>query len=243
MFEFKKISKDELSSIIRNAAFKKGVNETTIEKDYWVCFILNYLFTKCKWKDTFTFKGGTSLSKCYNLIKRFSEDIDLILDWQVLGYDINEPWLERTNTKQDKFNKEVGLKTEIFLKDEFLPVMRTDLKDLIDDEFKVYIDENEPQVVLFEYPKTFTSAYLVEAIRLEIGALAAWTPSKVVGMKPDLYDLYPALFEGDTIDVRTVLPERTFWEKATILHHEANRPNHLVMPKRYARHYYDLFIC
>ena len=50
----------------------------------------------------------------------------------------------------------------------------------------------------------------------------------------------PLLFDGDFIEVRTVLPERTFWEKATILHHEANRPKELAIPRRYARHYYDL---
>lgn len=54
-------------------------------------------------------------------------------------------------------------------------------------------------------------------------------------------DIYPILFEGESIAVRTVLPERTFWEKTTILHHEANRPETSKMPLRYARHYYDLY--
>ncbi len=45
------------------------------------------------------FKGGTSLSKAFGLIERFSEDIDLILDWRLLGYGIDEPWEERSNTK------------------------------------------------------------------------------------------------------------------------------------------------
>ena len=62
-----------------------------------------------------TFKGGTSLSKGYHLISRFSEDIDLILDWRVLGYGINEPWEKRSNTKQDAFNKEANQKAEVFL--------------------------------------------------------------------------------------------------------------------------------
>ena len=57
-----------------------GMHEAIIEKDFWVCLMLDYLFHKCKWKTNFTFKGGTSLSKCYHLIQRFSEDIDLILD-------------------------------------------------------------------------------------------------------------------------------------------------------------------
>lgn len=71
--------------------------------------------------------------------------------------------------------------------------------------------------------------------------MAAWTPSDIVGITPDIQKVYPMLFKGETIEVRTVLPERTFWEKATILHHEANRRQEFSMPKRYARHYYDLF--
>lgn len=114
MFEYKKVSKIELEQIIKNASLKIGVNEVILEKDYWVCFVLNYLFSKCKWKDAVTFKGGTSLSKCFNLIERFSEDIDLILDWRVIGYSFNEPWQERSNTMQDKFNKESNKKTEDF---------------------------------------------------------------------------------------------------------------------------------
>lgn len=61
MFEYKKVSKIELEQIIKNASLKIGVNEVILEKDYWVCFVLNYLFSKCKWKDAVSFKGGTSL--------------------------------------------------------------------------------------------------------------------------------------------------------------------------------------
>jgi predicted nucleotidyltransferase component of viral defense system len=218
-----------------------GVNEAIIEKDYWVCFVLNYLFSKCKWKEAFAFKGGTSLSKCFGLIQRFSEDVDLILDWRVIGYSFDEPWKERSNTKQDKFNKDSNRKTEEFLKNKFLPQMEKDFRNMLNEDFRISIDDKDPQTVLFEYPKAFQSSYLTQAVRLEIGTLAAWTPFEVVGIKPDIQTIYPMLFEGESIGVRTVLPERTFWEKATILHHEANRPKELDIPSRYARHYYDLF--
>lgn len=241
MFEYKMISKTDLEQVIRNASHKLGIHEAILEKDYWVCFALNYLFSSCKWNQAFTFKGGTSLSKCFNLINRFSEDIDLILDWRYIGYGMNEPWDNRSNTKQDKFNKETNLKTQEFLKREFLPQLQKDFSELLDDRFILKVDEIDKQTILFEYPKTFSSAYLTQSVKLEIGALAAWIPSDVVTIVPELQKLYPVLFDGNGIEVRTVLPERTFWEKATILHHEANRPKELAMPKRYARHYYDLF--
>ena len=72
---------------------------------------------------------------------------------------------------------------------------------------------------------------MVQAERHEIGTLAAWTPSEAVHIVPDIQKIYPMLFDGDFIEVRTVLPERTFWEKATILHHEANRPEALAYLK------------
>ena len=241
MFEHKKISKTDLEQVIRNASHKLGIHEAILEKDYWVCFALNYLFSSCKWKQAFTFKGVTSLSKCFNLIGRFSEDIDLILDWRYIGYSINEPWDNRSNTKQDKFNKETNQKTQDFLMLELLPQLQEGFSELLEDTFALKIDEKDKQTILFEYPKTFTSTYLTQSVKLEIGALAAWIPSDIVTIVPELRKIYPMLFDGNGIEVRTVLPERTFWEKATILHHEANRPKELAMPKRYARHYYDLF--
>lgn len=240
MFGFHKIPQADLEGMIRNASAKKGVNESVLEKDYWVCFALDYLFRVCKWKDAFTFKGGTSLSKCFQLINRFSEDIDLILDWRVLGYEEGEPWLARSRTKQNVFNDEANEKAEIFLKEVLLPQMRMDFERFFEERFDLSIDENDPMTILFHYPKTFSSPYLSQVVRLEIGPLAAWTPSTVVKIVPDLFHVYPMLFDGDGIEVRTVAPERTFWEKATILHHEANRPLDRPMPARYARHYYDL---
>ena len=76
--------------------------------------MLDYLFHRSPWKDSITFKGGTSLSKAFHLISRFSEDIDLILDWRVLGYKKDEPWEKRSNTKQDIFNKEANTRAEFF---------------------------------------------------------------------------------------------------------------------------------
>ena len=66
-------NKEDLRVLIVNTARKKNVSEAVIEKDYWVTFILDYLFNENKWKEYFTFKGGTSLSKCFGLIERFSE--------------------------------------------------------------------------------------------------------------------------------------------------------------------------
>ncbi len=241
MFIFKSLKAVELDAIIRNAAQKMKLSESIIEKDYWVCFVLNYLFNYSKWKESFTFKGGTSLSKCFSTIHRFSEDIDLIIDWRQIGYEFNEPWSERSNTKQAKFNSTVNEKTEEFIRRDILPKMNADFDKILKGKFELFIDENDKSTILFRYPNTFQSEYLTPSVRLEFGALAAWLPSDIVGINPDIQQFYPTLFEGDNIEVRAVLPERTFWEKATILHHEFHRPLESKMPTRYARHYYDLY--
>lgn len=78
MYELLRQPKEQLQTLFRNTSQKIGFQETIIEKDFWVVLTLDYLFHSCPYKGAFTFKGGTSLSKCYGLIKRFSEDIDLI---------------------------------------------------------------------------------------------------------------------------------------------------------------------
>ena len=91
-----RLSDEERYELFRNTADKMKLHDAIVEKDFWVCFTLDYLFHRSPWKNFITFKGGTSLSKAFNLISRFSEDIDLILDWQILGYGKNEPWEERS---------------------------------------------------------------------------------------------------------------------------------------------------
>ena len=235
------LSDDDRRELFRNTADKMGLNDAIVEKDFWVCFTLDYLFHRCPWKDSITFKGGTSLSKAFNLISRFSEDIDLILDWRVLGYGKLEPWEKRSNTKQDAFNKEANNRAEIFLAEQFCPTIKKELSLELRCDANIYIDEHDKQTAIFAYPNLFTNPSALQVIRLEIGALAAWTPAKLASIEPYTAVYYPKIFEQKNTEILTVSPERTFWEKATILHHEANRPEHLDMPQRYSRHYYDLY--
>lgn len=241
MYSIATLNEDDRRILFRNTSQKIGLNETIVEKDFWVCVTLDYLFHHCKWKEAFTFKGGTSLSKCYGLIKRFSEDIDLILDWRVLGYEMDEPWAERSNTKQDLFNKEANKRAEEFLENELLPQIKKDFSSILGFEAEFYIDSDDKQTICFSYPNMFNSASVLQIIRLEIGALAAWTPANERIISSYAAQCYPKAFKQIETNILTAAAERTFWEKVTILHHEANRPENLNMPQRYSRHYYDLY--
>lgn len=77
------LSDSEFKLVVRNTADKLNMSMAIVEKDFWVCILLRYLFSEFKYRDYIVFKGGTSLSKVYNLIERFSEDIDLALDWRL----------------------------------------------------------------------------------------------------------------------------------------------------------------
>lgn len=91
------------------------------------------------------------------------------------------------------------------------------------------------------YPKAFSLQTILPQIRLEIGPLAAWVPNEEKEIRPYAAEQVPAPFSRQSTKVRTILAERTFWEKATILHQEAHRgPDKKLLP-RFSRHYYDLY--
>lgn len=176
------------------------------------------------------------------MINRFSEDIDFILDWTVLGVSKNEPFEERSNTKQDLFNKSLNEKTAVFIKEKLLPDLKNGLGSLLKMEIDVRVDEKDGQIINFYYPKLYSADAILQFIRLEIGPLAALSPAQKVEIVPYVSEVMSAAFEQKSTNVLTVSPERTFWGKATILHREANRPKEKPMPMRYSRHYYDLYL-
>ena len=228
-------------ALFMNTAAKTGLTVAIIEKDFWVCWTLDYLFHRSEWSNNLAFKGGTSLSKAFHLINRFSEDIDLMLDWRVLGFTKDEPWESRSKTKQDQFNKNANKRTADFLQNEFVPKIQDDITTELGETFHIDLDDMDEQTVLIKYPYEFTDQTIVHEIRLEIGVLGAWSPSAQKEIKSYAAEHYEHLFSMPSTKILTVLPERTFWEKATILHHEANRPVNSFMPPRYSRHYYDIY--
>ena len=242
MDEVAKLRESERAELFRLTADKMKLSPAIVEKDFWVCWMLDYLFARSPWKGQLAFKGGTSLSKAYGLIKRFSEDIDLILDWRLLGYGVREPWADRSNTQQDLFNTRANERSAAFLKDVFVPRVKGDLELELGRSLDVAMDGHDPNTVVFRYPCAFSDLSILREIRLESGSLAAWTPAAYHGIRPYAADFYPQLFRHPETQVYTVEPERTFWEKATILHREAMRtPERGPMPSRYSRHYYDLW--
>lgn len=224
MITIAKPSNIDREVLFGNAADRAGIsNPAIVEKDFWVSFTLDYLFHKSPWPKSFIFKGGTSLSKAYHVIERFSEDIDLIMDWRLLGYGIREPWEERSKTQQDKFNKKAVTDASEFLTTIFAPQMEKDIGNMIGQETSVRMDPDDKEqcTVNFFYPHVFNTDYLRQEIRLEIGPLAEWVPSHPVAVTSTVAEQFPKAFQQVDTVVPTVDVERTFWEKVTILHKTA----------------------
>ncbi len=224
--------------VFRETSRKMGIHEAIIEKDFWVCLILRMLFSSERWGNKVVFKGGTSLSKVYGVIERFSEDIDLILDWRELGYSKDDPWLPESKNKKDQFVKATTPITRQFLREIFAPSLQELCTSELGPLLTIRADEDKVKV---EYPRAFTNPSILPYIILELGPLAAWTPHKDAVITPYAAEHYPGVFATPECHLKVVTIERTFWEKATILHQEYYRPADKSMPPRYSRHYYDVF--
>ena len=241
MDRFLNLSTKEKSEIFQAVSVSKGIRSDIIEKDFWVCFMLNHLFNNCKYKNAFVFKGGTSLSKAFHVIERFSEDIDIILDWRRVLPKGEEPWVERTKTKQDQYNKILNAKAAEFYFSKLAPNLNSEMEIILGKGKWIEIDENDEMIINFYYPKLFEIDYLRDKIRLEIGPLAEWLPSHKVNIQSFVFEKYPKFFNNQNIEILTIDVERTFWEKLTILHKLAHFPKTKQLPPRYARHLYDVY--
>ncbi|ENY54014.1 Hypothetical protein, DUF1814 family [Metamycoplasma alkalescens 14918] len=251
MLKILNLPKFDLNLVIEKTSQKTGISEDIIEKDLWVCFVLKYLFTNFLYKDYLVFKGGTSLSKGFNYIKRFSEDIDIVLDWRILNllklkdvyYDekfINRKRNEATNKD---FLSKYRKRMRKAIKDLILPQIQEDFeKQLKNKKFKIYIDNVDGFIIWFEYPHNYAndSKYVMQKIKIELGYISETNPevSKQIQTYVNENNQFLPI---DKIEVKMVAPIRTFFEKLLILHRECNRPEKNKHPKRYSRHFYDVY--
>ena len=156
MKEVAKLQIKDRTELFQATAISMGMQPNVIEKDFWVCFMLDHLFHDCRYKNAFVFKGGTSLSKSYHVIERFSEDIDLILDWRKIINDEVNPWEERSKTKQDLFNKQINSEAAKFYKEELIPQLNIEMKEKLGDGEWISVDTEDEMVVNFYYPDIFS---------------------------------------------------------------------------------------
>ncbi len=230
------------------AAASLNIMPQLVEKDFWVCWILKVLFSLPEVGGHLTFKGGTSLSKCYNVIKRFSEDIDISIERPFLSKAKTiEPDKEKSNKENQKRLKELqeACKTKIY--EVIVPSLKQVIAAALPDkkEWKIELDTEDPdgQTVLFTFPHSMISnaeSYIRSSVKVEFGARADHWPVEATTIVPYIVNV-PGERVVEGVSVRVLAAERTFWEKATILHMIYYYPNEKNVPGRMSRHYYDIY--
>jgi len=217
---------------------KTGLPAYAIEKDWWVVQTLAILFEMEIGKHL-VFKGGTSLSKAWNLISRFSEDIDLAIDRSFLGFEG-----EFGSSQREKLRR----KSKIYITDTLYPELQKGFKSKGIDEVKIEIEEikssvQDPVNIFIYFPNIIeTPGYIEPRVKVEIGCRSLHEPFENRSIISILDESYPeAGFAQKSIQVPSVLPERTFLEKIFLLHEEFQLPEENKRVERLSRHLYDIY--
>lgn len=225
-----------------------GLPAHLIEKDFWVCFTLKILFSLEDHGENLTFKGGTSLSKAYHAIERFSEDIDFAISRQSLGFGgDNAPDANSiSGVQRERRLENLGQACQSMVETKLFPAFEKRLREVLTGtdwsiEFKA--QEKRNQVINFRYPKssaTLETAYNPPMVRIEMTARTDNHPSNIKTIQAHAAEHFPEMFKDRRIEVSVLAVERTFWEKATILHQLHYCENAAYIQTAHSRHYYDI---
>jgi len=196
-----RLAAPERSELFTETATSRGMTPAIVEKDFWVTWVLKRLFQHEDLAQLLMFKGGTSLSKAYQLIERFSEDVDLVLDWRVLKGE--DPMAARSNTKQTALNKKINEQAQAYVGGPLLTMVTEVLGGVCQSE----VDNQDPHVINIRYPGAFTDEYLRSVVRLEIGPLASWLPYEEKMISCYAAEAYPDVFDKIVCSVRVIKAE------------------------------------
>lgn len=226
--------------ILEQLGAERGLPAFVIEKDWWVCILLKAVF-QSKYADSIIFKGGTSLSKAYHLIERFSEDIDLIIDRKLLGF---------TELKSASAIKRLRKASGGFIINEFREELIIQLREIgiQDDQYEItyndHVDDtSDPNTLEIHYKSIVPhkNSYIEQRVLLEMGARSLTEPAEqkpIISFIDQHYEDLP--FTKPSFNVQVVLPTRTFIEKTLLLHEEFSKPLDKIRTDRLTRHLYDL---
>jgi hypothetical protein len=207
-----------------------------LEKDVMVVWVLNAVFTS-NFGDALSFKGGTSLSKAYGLIDRFSEDVDLTYDIRRFLPEMNfdEDGIPPTKSQESKLTKAVREKLPEWIRNDLAPV----LEDAIaKDGLRAKLVQETDETLNVNFESHFSGhSYVRSSVLLEFGARSTGEPTTSKNIDCYAQQVIPSV-AFPTATVRTMKVERTFWEKATATHVYCLQEN--LKKERFSRHWHDL---
>lgn len=237
----------EARAVLQAGAAATNVSATILEKDIWVCLVLKVLFEMPN-RPRFAFRGGTSLSKVFGAIDRFSEDIDVTIDFRDLasGFDPFAPGITKSKLKKTSDDLLAGV-SMLVLGDIVAHLSRAFATMFPDGSVTVAPPTGETRVesLVVSYAGRALAAdpnqYLKPSVLLEFGGRNISEPNKSHRVKPQIADAVPAL-AWPIANIDVLVAERTFWEKVTLAHVECRRPQWKTEKGRMARHWYDLAV-
>lgn len=215
------------------SAAQRNVSAIIVEKDFWVCWALHHVFLLPKIGENLIFKGGTSLSKVFDLIRRFSEDVDLSVRRDYLGFaGEKDPESASSVNQRRKRVEELRDSCRAFVQGELKAALNRQFIQILGDKgWSLLPDKEDLNVLIVNYPSAVGSigskspgTYIKTNVRLELGAGSDPYPIGRHEVIPYAALDLPSAFSFKAASVVALDAERTFWEKATLLHAEYHRP-------------------
>jgi len=243
MTQWLELNDDQRRDTLTQAEVHSGIITKALEKDWWVTLTLKALFWT-PFADRMAFKGGTSLSKCFALIERFSEDIDIALDPLAFGM----PYQERpSNTFLKELKREGSLFTRTTLRDALL----AELTELGLPQGTVTLEEEpvsenrpdaDPQILHVRYISLYDpNPYIADEVKIEVSVRSILAPFTIRPIRSLLTEHFPrSAYPEDMFHIPVVEPRKTLLEKAFLLHEEFSKPLDRIKTERLTRHLYDL---
>lgn len=241
-----KLPADDRAAMFEETAARAHLaNPSIVEKDFWVCWTLHRLYGSIPDMPRLLFKGGTSLSKCFRLIHRFSEDIDLGIERQDIGLvgDL-DPMAQSSRKGYQRAVKAMKAHVNEYVAGTLVSMIEADFRKVLGEEFTLLLEpEADEPVIMFAYPRALdvqnyrTDDYVSSVVRLELGARSDHRPVASVGIQPYSAEVFADEFEQPSCRVVAQAPERTLLEKALILHAGIHKGR---FKEQSSRHAYDL---
>jgi len=237
---FNDLSKKERLELYQQAHDTLGLSKIIIEKDWWVTAVLRALFS-LPYAENLSFKGGTSLSKCWKLIERFSEDVDIAINREYLGYG--------GSLTKAQISSHLRRAACSFVREKLQFDLAKQLEDngLNPTDFEVKVNittisTTDPEIIEVEYRSLFAEEnYIKRKVIVEVSGRSMSEPLQAVTLQSMMDEVFTnEEFTEKPFEVQVVIPQRTFIEKICLLHEEFAKPQELIRTERMSRHLYDL---
>jgi predicted nucleotidyltransferase component of viral defense system len=244
MIGWLKLNDDQRRASLEQAAQIKNMKPYAIEKDWWVTLSLKALF-QTPYAEHMIFKGGTSLSKCWGIIQRFSEDVDIALDPSAFNMHYKA---KPTKSEVERLRRNgclfISTKLKEALELELIKIgVPKGLLKIEAEEINQNRPDKDPQTIFIDYPSLYDpNPYLKDEVKIEVGVRSLKEPFTKSQVQSILYESFPnEAYKELPIELSIVEPRKTFLEKVFLLHEEFLKPDlNKIRIERMSRHLYDL---